>query len=113
MTLARLAILALLGLGLMHPSSTAAQATPARWQPAPDTSRQIQINGNPDTSIVADAYNVDLCETSATKIRALQARGTKVICSFSAGSYEEWRPDRKRFPRAALGRASDGWEGER
>jgi hypothetical protein len=42
----------------------------------------------------------------------LHAAGRKVICYFSAGSYEDWRSDAKQFPAAALGNALDGWPGE-
>ncbi len=35
-----------------------------------------------------------------------------VICYFSAGSYEEWRPDAADFPPAAIGSPLDGWPGE-
>lgn len=91
----------------------AAGVEPARWRPSVDTSWQIQLNGNPDLAIAADAYDVDLFETPTTKIAALQARGTKVICYFSAGSYENWRPDKGDFPPEALGRPLDGWPGER
>jgi len=35
-----------------------------------------------------------------------------VICYFSAGTYEDWRPDANQFPASVLG-ASDGWPGER
>jgi hypothetical protein len=36
-----------------------------------------------------------------------------VICYFSVGSYENWRPDAGNFPAAILGRNLDGWPGER
>ncbi len=87
--------------------------TPTWWRPRPGTSWQIQLSGRVDTSIVADVYDVDLFDTPATTIAALHAKGRKVICYFSAGSFEDWRPDAARFPRTALGNALDGWPGER
>ena len=38
--------------------------------------------------------------------------GLKPVCYFSAGSAEDWRPDFRQFPSAAIGRALDGWPGE-
>jgi hypothetical protein len=57
-------------------------------------------------------YDIDLFDTSASTITALRAAGRKVICYFSAGSYEDWRSDAKQFPAAALGNPLDGWPGE-
>ncbi|KAI9003624.1 family 114 glycoside hydrolase, partial [Gaertneriomyces semiglobifer] len=34
------------------------------------------------------------------------------ICYFSAGSYENWRPDRDDFKSDMYGKAMEGWEGE-
>lgn len=59
------------------------------------------------------AYDIDLFDTGKAKIDSLKARGIKVICYFSAGSYEEWRSDASDFPSAVLGNNLDGWEGER
>ena len=42
----------------------------------------------------------------------LHARGRKVACYFSAGSFENWRPDAAQFPDEVKGR-SNGWPGER
>jgi hypothetical protein len=87
--------------------------TASRWQPRPGTSWQIQLQGALDTSVAASAYDVDLFDTPASAIAALHAGGRKVICYFSAGSFEDWRADAGRFPAATLGNALDGWPGER
>jgi hypothetical protein len=86
--------------------------TTAYWQPHPGTSWQIQLQGNLDTSISASAYDIDLFDNSASTIATLHAAGRKVICYFSAGSYEDWRSDAGQFPAAALGNPLDGWPGE-
>jgi len=57
-------------------------------------------------------YDVDLFETPEATIEALHAAGRIVVCYFSAGSYEEWRPDVADFPPEAIGKAMDGWAGE-
>jgi hypothetical protein len=61
----------------------------------------------------ATAYDIDLFDTPASTVLALHAAGRKVICYFSAGSYEDWRTDAGQFPAAGLGNALDGWPGER
>jgi hypothetical protein len=40
-------------------------------------------------------------------------RGARAVCYFSAGSYENWREDRGRFPERVLGDPLEGWPGER
>jgi hypothetical protein len=82
------------------------------WSPAPGTSWQIQLTGALDTRYQVAMYDLDLFDVSASQIAGLKAQGRKVICYFSAGSYENWRPDADQFPASALGR-SNGWPGER
>jgi len=84
-----------------------------RWQPAPGLKWQIQYTDTLDTSLNADVYNIDLFDTSAAVISALRSKGKHVICYFSAGSYENWRPDTAAFPASVLGRNLDGWAGEK
>lgn len=81
----------------------------SRWRPKPGTSWQWQLQGKLDTSFEVDAYDLDLFDTSAATIAKLHKRGTKVICYFSAGSYEAWRPDAAKIPKAARGRKMQGW----
>jgi len=84
-----------------------------RWQPIIGTQWQIQYTGTIDTSLNVGVYNLDLFDTSASVIAGLQSRGKHVICYFSAGSYENWRPDAGKFPASVLGRDLDGWAGEK
>ncbi|RMF18372.1 MAG: endo alpha-1,4 polygalactosaminidase [Candidatus Dadabacteria bacterium] len=72
-----------------------------------------QLNGDLHSDVQAQVYDIDLFDTPATTIAALRDRGIAVICYFSAGSYENWRPDADAFPADALGEPLDGWEGER
>jgi hypothetical protein len=55
-------------------------------------------------------YDIDLFDTSASLIAELHADGRRVVCYFSAGSYEPWRPDADAFPEAVKGRKMDGWD---
>jgi len=83
------------------------------WQPKPGTSWQIQYEGELDLSLNVEIYNLDLFETSKDTIDDLHEFGKKVMCYFSAGSYEEWRPDADQFPDSVLGNEMDGWPGEK
>jgi hypothetical protein len=85
---------------------------PELWVPSPGTTWQWQLTGTIDTSIDAEAYDIDLFDAPQATIDTLHAAGRKVICYFSAGSHEDWRPDQAQFPAAALGMELDGWPGE-
>lgn len=83
------------------------------WQPAPGTSWQWQLSGTLVDSWDVGMYDIDLVNTSAAQIAALQADDRIVICYFSAGSWEEGRPDAADFPDAVVGKVMDGWPDER
>ena len=83
------------------------------YQPNAFTSANIQLTGTLNTQYPVELYVVDLFDTPKTKIAELKARGTHVICYFSAGSYENWRPDKAKFPATLLGKKLTGWAGER
>ncbi|KKY21691.1 hypothetical protein UCRPC4_g03458 [Phaeomoniella chlamydospora] len=57
-------------------------------------------------------WDIDLYANDADTIQSLQSNGSKVICYFSAGSYENWRPDKDNFTTSDLGSPLDGWPGE-
>lgn len=86
---------------------------PGHWRPPLEAAWQIQYSGKIDTSLPVDIYNLDLFDTSPWIIADLQARGAKVMCYFSAGSYEDWRPDADKFPASVLGKELKGWPGEK
>lgn len=88
--------------------------TSGNWyRPPVMTTWQWQLNGTVNTTYDVAMYDIDLFDSSETLIQDLQAKNIKVICYFSAGSYEEWRPDATAFESAELGSALDGWPGER
>ncbi len=86
---------------------------PAIWQPEPGTSWQWQLTGVIDTQYDVQMVDIDLFETPVDTIDALKAAGRIVICYFSAGSHEDWRPDADTFPEDVIGRSLDDWPGER
>ena len=80
------------------------------WQPAPGTSWQWQLDGEIDSSFDVDMYDIDLFDVPAKTIADLQTAGHTVICYFSAGSFEAWRPDAAEFSDAVKGKKMDGWD---
>ncbi len=79
----------------------------------PNGSWQIQYSGDINTSLNVDIYNLDLFDTDSTIISNLRARNIFVMCYFSAGSFEDWRPDSNDFPAEILGKDYEGWPGEK
>jgi hypothetical protein len=97
-------------------SSTTASATStsaAQWVPAQSDTWQWQLSGTIDTTYAVQVYDIDLFDAPQSTIASLQAQGRKVVCYFSAGSAENWRPDYSKFLASDLGNAVDGWAGER
>ncbi|CAI7655380.1 unnamed protein product [Penicillium discolor] len=89
-------------------------STPAIWQPAAGVKWQIQlVDAVEDTTIDADIWDIDLFDNTVETITTLQNKGHKVICYFSAGTYEDWRPDISKFDTADFGSNLDEWPGER
>jgi hypothetical protein len=54
-------------------------------------------------------YDIDLFNVPASDVAALHALGIKVVCYFSAGSYEDGRPDSGQFTAADKGAKMQGW----
>ncbi len=83
------------------------------WRPSPGTSWQWQLSGSVDTSFDVEMYDIDLFDVPVATITDLKASGRAVICYFSAGSWEDWRPDAGDYDAVVLGNTLDGWPGER
>jgi hypothetical protein len=91
------------------------------WQPQAATKWQIVLqksitissdstNTTPSDAII---WDIDLFTNSKETITKLHSLGKKVICYFSAGSYEPDRPDSDQFQKVDLGKALKGWPDER
>lgn len=89
------------------------------WTPSVNASWQIILKYPIDleSSDVIDPdveiYDLDLFDNDISAFQALQDAGKKVICYFSAGSWEDWRDDKDDWDTDDLGSELDGWEGER
>ncbi|KAJ8096598.1 glycoside hydrolase superfamily [Lipomyces tetrasporus] len=85
-----------------------------KWQPEVGTTWQIELlYPLNDTSFDVDIYDIDMFDSDASLISELQGQGRRVICYFSAGSYENWRPDADKFKDSDLGNTLDGWPNEK
>ncbi|KAF3901649.1 hypothetical protein ABW21_db0207487 [Orbilia brochopaga] len=94
----------------VRPSQT---VVPLRWQPTAGDTWQITLIRPPnDTNASVTAFDLDLFDNSPSFIGDLQQKGHRVICYFSAGSYEDWRPDAKRFNEQDYGEKMSDWAGE-
>lgn len=90
------------------------------WQPAVNSTWQIVLKEpikisaeNKTTEPDVEIFDIDLFSNSNETIRQLHDLGKKVICYFSGGSYEPYRPDSSQFQLSVLGKALDGWDDEK
>lgn len=88
-------------------------ALASAWTPQLTDTWQWQLTGTINTSYDVRMYDVDLFDTPDATIALLHAQGRAVVCYFSAGSAENWRPDYAQFRSSDLGKPLDGWPGER
>lgn len=89
------------------------------WQPKVESSWQIvlkepiDLDNEDDINPDVDIYDLDLFDNEDSTFATLQKAGKKVICYFSAGSWEDWRDDENDFKDADKGKVMDGWESEK
>lgn len=108
-----------LGVGLrskkkVTSSATDHQSSKKMWLPAIGSTWDYHLqNTVKQINKKTDIYDIDLFDNSAKEIESLHDNKKKVICYFSAGSYEDWRSDSKLFKKSDLGKPLDGWKGER
>jgi hypothetical protein len=82
------------------------------FKPKPGISWQLQLDGKLNTKYNVSLYDIDLFDTPKETIKQLHKRGIKVICYFSAGTYEDWRNDSEQFPKDVIGNKLENWEDE-
>ncbi|CAN8098340.1 unnamed protein product [Discula destructiva] len=71
------------------------------------------VTPNPTTDPGVSLYDIDMfLHQNLSVVRDLRAQNVDVICYFSAGSYEPYRPDSWKFTDADKGKELDGWPGE-
>jgi len=84
------------------------------WQPKAGATWQMVLEyALNDTSVNASIYDIDLFDNPASIIDELHAMNRSVICYFSAGSYEDFRPDSENFTKSDYDKPLDAmWVGE-
>lgn len=90
------------------------------WQPTVNDTWQIVLNAPLKLDAITksvtpdvDVFDIELYTNSVETIETLHALGKRVICYFSAGTYEPYRPDSSEFEAGDLGNALVGWPDEK
>jgi hypothetical protein len=90
------------------------------WTPKVNDTWQIVLQNNIEldddaTSVTPDVavFDIDLFTTPKETIDTLHRLGKKVLCYFSGGSYEPYRPDSGEFEEGDKGETMDGWPDEK
>lgn len=79
----------------------------------PDTSWTWQLFGDTNTNYEVDVYVLDMFQQlEGNVIETLKAQNKQVICYFSAGTYEPWRPDVALFANVPMGNPHYAYESE-
>jgi len=100
------------GNSTMGPAPNGTYAVNATWQIILFAPIVLEANAKTVTPDVP-VWDIDLYTNNASTIATLKRLGRTVICYFSAGSYENYRPDSKNFTESDMGKELDGWPGER
>lgn len=102
---------------MSFPQAQAAPASSAATTRRPAVGDQWDyLIGTKVTSTASNGNNfvsLDLFDTDASVISGLKANGVFVACYFSAGTYENWRPDKAKFQKKDMGKALPDWPGEK
>ncbi len=83
------------------------------YKPELSISWQWQLNGVVNEDYQVSLFDIDLFDAPGSLINNLKISGKKVICYFSAGSYENFRADVDKFNTNELGNTLDGFPDER
>jgi len=78
-----------------------------------ETSWQWQLSGPIDLSLDVQMYDLDLFQTDAATVAGLHARGKKVVCYVSVGTFEPYRSDASLIPNSVQGRPLEDFPDER
>ena len=86
---------------------------PSWFDPDVSSTWHVQLQG--DVSVEHDVliYDLDLFDTPESVFTALRAADRKIICYFSAGTFEDWREDAAQFDLADLGEPLEDFPNER
>lgn len=85
----------------------------AYWKPEGNMKWNIGYATRPSVDKSTVAYNIDMESTPKTYIDEVHILGGKVICYFSAGTFESWRSDAHSFDENVKGKQLIDWPDER
>ena len=118
-------VLVIFGLLLLHLPGSAQEARPhghplpqlephrlTIWHPPLKTSWQWQLTTPIDEKVNVQMFDIDMFDNDASVVASLHTKSRKVLCYIDVGTWENWRPDAKKFPKSVLGK-HNGWPGER
>ncbi|KAK3682051.1 glycoside hydrolase superfamily [Podospora appendiculata] len=102
------------------PTASSLPSPASLWQPAVNVSWQIVLaqtlnidSKDPTIKPDVDVFDIDMFTHQNTSVvDDLHRLGKKVICYFSAGSYEPYRPDSHLFNKSDLGHPLQDWPDE-
>lgn len=83
------------------------------WVPNIADTWHWQLTGTINTTHNAKVYDIDLFDAPTSVMSTLHTQGKYIVCYFSAGSSENWRPDFSKFKASDLGNSLSGWAGEK
>ncbi len=93
--------------------SSCTEVSHGYWVPNQLTTWDWQLNLPVNESVDVEVIDIDLFDNDASVVKRLHDSGKKVICYISAGSTENWRPDKDDFPSSVIGNDYAGWPGEK
>ncbi|PGH17214.1 hypothetical protein AJ80_04923 [Polytolypa hystricis UAMH7299] len=85
------------------------------FRPAVGTSWQIQLLKPLDKASLdldVEVFDIDLFDNEKSIVDDLHDKDRKVICYFSAGTYEDWRDDKDDFKPEDIGKELEDWADE-
>jgi hypothetical protein len=99
-------------------TSSASKTTSAvsYWRPGESDRFQIILSNPPTPAQSTGDYTMielDGFDATAAAVATFHAHHKRVVCYIDTGTWENWRPDAKSFPKSVLGKPDDGWPGER
>jgi len=95
------------------PGAGPAAQTDGIWRPSLNTPWQWQLPPPVDESVDAVMFDIDMFSNEASVVASLHAKGRRVICYVSVGSWEARRPDADQFPESVRGNPYAGFPEER
>jgi len=97
------------------PTLQPALASTTVWAPRPGQQWQWILD-QPITrtqmKLAVPIFDIDGFDNPRSTVTSLHAMHKRAVCYIDVGTWENWRPDAKSFPKSLLGR-SNGWAGER